>query len=227
MEASNANQSTHVHVDGRDVHMLRGEVTFLYAFVFALKPRVIVEIGSLHGGSARIMAQALIAAGAAPSPKTMFLMDPQPRFTDENRMFLADRATVIAKGSPQGFDGIPELTDSIDFAFVDGDHAEDAVRDDIVCVYSRLRSGGYILCHDAHYHQTKRGIDRAVSETGLIDCGLVSTAAQDNGDLEDGVSVFWGGLRLLRKPDSSAARPLPETKPIGVMAALRRAFGAS
>src|SRR3989304_3581598 len=136
--STDASQATRVHVDQRDVHMLKGEVIFLYALVFALRPRRVVEIGSLHGGSARIMAQAMIDSGVVPTSKTMFLIDPQPRFTEENQKYLADKATVIAKASPQAFDRVPELADSIDFAFVDGDHAEEAVRKDLVCLYNRL-----------------------------------------------------------------------------------------
>jgi len=204
MTGSNADagQATHVHVDQRDVHMLKGEVIFLYALVFALRPRRVVEIGSLHGGSARIIAQAMIDSGVTPTPKSMFLIDPQPRFTEDNRKYLADKATVIAKASPKAFNGVPELASSIDFALVDGDHAEEAVRLDLVSLYDRMSAGGYILCHDAHYHQTKRGIDRAVSDTQFIDCGLVSTQAQNDGQFEGGVPVLWGGLRMLKKPGS-------------------------
>jgi predicted O-methyltransferase YrrM len=172
-------------------HLLKAEVLLLYAFVFALRPHRAVEIGSLYGGSARIIAQAMIDAGRPPTPETLFLIDPAPRFTQDNKAFLASKSTMIEQASPQAF---KLLNGAFDFALLDGDHSEEAVRDDIHGLSIYMNVGGYILCHDAFNEQTRRGIDKGIAVTGLIDCGMMATTPQT-----DTSDEMWGGLRVLRR----------------------------
>jgi hypothetical protein len=55
----------------------------------------------------------------------------------------------------------------------------------------------YLLFHDANYPDVKRAIDECVSaDNQLMDCGLMSvepTVLYENGE-----SVTWAGLRLLK-----------------------------
>jgi len=148
----------------------------------------------LYGGSARIIAHALIDSGISPTPKTLFLIDPCPQFTPQNKAFLADKSSVIKQSSPEAFEIFRAFVNPVNFAFLDGDHSEEAVRDDICGLYEHLNTGAYVLCHDAFNEQTCRGIDKAIAATGLTDCGLVATTPQ-----KDGSEAVWGGLRLLRR----------------------------
>jgi predicted O-methyltransferase YrrM len=54
------------------------------------------------------------------------------------RMTTEDAAPFLERLTPQG----------IDFAFVDGDHAEESVRKDMEIVASRVKSGGFLAAHD-------------------------------------------------------------------------------
>jgi hypothetical protein len=67
--------------DLQHTHLQPQEATLLYAIVHATKPRHVFEVGSFQGGSARIMAQALIDAGQPPTPSTFFMIDPEPRIS--------------------------------------------------------------------------------------------------------------------------------------------------
>ena len=86
--------------DLQHTHLQPQEATLLYALVQATKPRHLFEVGSYQGGSARIIAEALIDAGQPTTPATFFMIDPEPRISPIHAAFLADKATIIAAGSP-------------------------------------------------------------------------------------------------------------------------------
>lgn len=50
---------------------------------------------------------------------------------------------------------------SLDFCFIDADHSEAAVHDDIVCWRSKVRPGGWLGGHD--YNRKFPGVTRAVN----------------------------------------------------------------
>lgn len=195
-----AGQANLVNLERPDVHLTLGEALCLYTLVFANRPRHVFEIGSFQGGSGRIIAQAMTDTGVTPTPKNFFMIDPQPRFTPENEAFLRERGTVIAAPSPQAFQLLPFIDGGFDFAFVDGDHAEEGVYRDLIAVRERVRSGAIVLCHDVFYVPTDRGILRAAKDAGYIDCGLVASIPTETNDVENGYKVAWGGFRMLRKP---------------------------
>lgn len=66
-------------------------------------------------------------------------------------------------------DVVAEFDDeSFDWAFIDANHGEEAVYSDIRAYYSKVRQGGWILCHDYWIDVTAKGIDAAVrDEPGL------------------------------------------------------------
>ena len=185
--------------DLQHTHLQPQEATLLYAIVHATKPRHVFEVGSFQGGSAHIMAQALIDAGQPPTPSTVIMIDPEPRISPIHATFLADKATIIAAGSPDAYQTLPRVTEGFGFAFIDGDHAEAAVHADLVAALPLLAPGAIVLCHDAAYGPTRRGIDSAVLDGGFIDCGDLVSSPVWTDQFEDGERVFWGGLRLLRR----------------------------
>jgi predicted O-methyltransferase YrrM len=185
--------------DLQHTHLQPQEATLLYALVQATKPRHLFEVGSYQGGSARIIAEALIDAGQPTTPTTFFMIDPEPRISPIHAAFLADKATIIAAGSPDAYQTLPRVAEGFTFAFIDGDHAESAVHADLVAALPLLAPGAIVLCHDAAYGPTRRGIDRAVLDGGFIDCGDLVASPVWTDQFEDGERVFWGGLRMLRR----------------------------
>lgn len=180
-------------------HLQPQEATLLYAIVHAAKPRHLFEVGSFQGGSARIIAEALIDAGQPTTPASFFMIDPEPRLAPLHASFLEGRATIIPAGSPAAYRRLPRVEPGFEFAFIDGDHAEDAVLADLVAARPLLAPGAIVLCHDAAYAPTRRGIDRAVGAGGFVDCGDLVASPVWTEDFVDGERVLWGGLRMLRR----------------------------
>lgn len=187
-----------VNLERPDVHMSLGETLILYATVFANRPRHVLEIGTFLGGSARIIAQAMIDTGLPPRPRTFFMIDPMPRLTPENEAFLADKGTLIAAGSPQALELLPYVDGGFDFALVDGDHAEEAVYRDLQAVRQHIAPHAIVLCHDVMYVPTGRGVQRAARDFGYRDCGLIASIPNETDQMEADFKVAWGGLRMLR-----------------------------
>lgn len=69
------------------------------------------------------------------------------------------RATVLATTTREASAVV--LDGSLDFVFIDADHSEAAVRDDIACWQPKVRSGGWLGGHD---YQPRKfpGVVRAV-----------------------------------------------------------------
>ena len=193
-----AEQRNLVNLERPDVHLSVGEALMLYATVLANRPRHVFEIGTFLGGSARIIAQAMIDTGLPPRPRSFFMIDPMPRLTPENEAFLADKGTLIAAGSPQALELLPYVDGGFDFAFVDGDHAEEAVYRDLQAVRHHIAPHAIVLCHDVMYVPTDRGVRRAARDFGYVDCGLIASIPTETDQMEADFKVAWGGLRMLR-----------------------------
>ena len=91
-------------------------------------------------------------------------------------------------------------TGGLIWRFIDGDHAEDAVFNDLVEAYRLLRPNAIVLCHDSYYVPTQRGIVKAAKSAGYLDCGEMVSTPVTTQQVEEGFIVEWGGLRMLRKP---------------------------
>lgn len=186
-------------LDLKDIHQQSQEALILYSTVLAWRPNRIFEVGSFKGGSGKIIAQALVDSGNEVSPRHLFMIDPDPRLTPENAEFLQDKATIIAAPSPAAYQQLPDPNDGFDMAFIDGDHAEDAVYADLMHAHRLLRPGAIVLCHDSYYMPTRRGILRAAHAASYIDCGEMVRDPVTTEQFENGYRVEWGGLRMLRK----------------------------
>jgi predicted O-methyltransferase YrrM len=81
------------------------------------------------------------------------------RVSAEERMKpYKDRVEWIRKPSPQAFD---DVTEPLDFVYIDGDHSYGAVCKDIKASLEHLRTGGLLSGHDAH----RRVVRKAVEDT--------------------------------------------------------------
>lgn len=49
--------------------------------------------------------------------------------------------------------------ESVDMAFIDGDHSEEGIMGDLRAVYPKVKHGGVILCHDCvHGSDARNGL---------------------------------------------------------------------
>ena len=106
--------------------------------------RDVLEVGSAFGFSACAMA----LAGA----KHVTAVDPHTWLNSHGAMVsnlaaagVAGRVTVVRGTSP---DAVAGLAGPFGLAFIDGDHAAEAVTADVEAARKVLASGGVLACHD-------------------------------------------------------------------------------
>jgi predicted O-methyltransferase YrrM len=178
---------------GAEAEMLLPERLALFALVYGVKPRTVLEIGTFRGGSALIMVQAMDANGFG----DLCCVDPQPRIPPAVWSAIVHRATLFEGASPGILGQVATAApDGFDFALIDGDHSYEGALADAEATLPRMAKGGRIVFHDAHFDQVERAIDDFVARhPDISDAGLVSVEA--NPVPGEGV---WGGLRLLVLP---------------------------
>jgi predicted O-methyltransferase YrrM len=175
---------------GSRILMLAPEREFLSAFIYSVAPKRVLEIGTHQGGSAAVIVTSMNRLNSG----VLTCIDPDPLIAKDLWQFLCRRTTLIKDRSPGAIPLVSEEGDKFDIIFIDGDHTFDGVCADIDGALPVLRSGGYILFHDAHFPDVERAINKKLAQSSnLIDCGLVST-----GYTTDEAGNRWGGLRLLR-----------------------------
>lgn len=68
-----------------------------------------------------------------------------------------DRAVFVRKKSVDAVDDVP---DGLDFVYIDGNHAYDYVKEDMLCWYPKIRNGGVLGGHDLQH----QGVTHALVE---------------------------------------------------------------
>jgi predicted O-methyltransferase YrrM len=133
------------------------EIAALYRAVCALKPRIVLEIGTCHGGSLYLWCQ------AADSEATIVSVDlPGGKFgggyhasrekfytlfakrNQKLHLLREDSHTESSLAKVKGFLG----GGLVDFLFIDGDHGYTGVKKDYELYSPLVRSGGLIGFHD-------------------------------------------------------------------------------
>jgi predicted O-methyltransferase YrrM len=174
------------------------ERLLLYTLTFCLRPARYLEIGTLHGGSALVVAAAMDAIG---SEGRMICVDLHPQIAPEHLSRLEKRATLLEGRSP---DVLPlaEKTAGgrFDLAFIDGDHTYQGALADataVVSVMSEPRS--YLVFHDAFNPDVNRALDEFVAgrQDALIDFGILTREVSWSGE-DPGAQTPWGGLRVMQ-----------------------------
>jgi predicted O-methyltransferase YrrM len=160
----------------------------IYSLVFSMEAERVLEIGTLHGGSAQIICAAMDDVGRG----SLVCVDPNPDIWIEWES-VAHRATMLKGYSPAVLPKAREIAGGdFDLAYIDGGHAYDEVRADVLGVLPFMRPDSYMLFHDAHHPPVREALDDLVMSTvGITDCGLISRFKSE----ADGHD--WGGLRLL------------------------------
>jgi predicted O-methyltransferase YrrM len=175
------------------------ERLLLYSLTFCLRPVRYLEIGTLHGGSALIVAAAMDAIG---TEGRMICVDLHPQIAPEHLSRLEKRATFLEGRSP---DVLPlaEKTAGgrFDLAFIDGDHTYSgalADADAVISVMSEPRA--YVVFHDAFNPDVQRALDDFVAghQARLIDFGILTREVSWTRGEDSDAQTPWGGLRVMQ-----------------------------
>ena len=178
----------------------RPEVLRLLGIVAALKPRSVIEIGTLHGGSLLMWARA-----AAPDA-TLVSIDLPPWEADDPAE-RSKRCAIERLGSRRqrvhavrGHSHEAAVREqacrhlngqAVDFLFLDGDHSYDGVRGDFAGYAELVRPGGIVALHDIHPHSRGWGgeVPRFWNEIRerYRHTELIANPAQDG----YGIGVLW------------------------------------
>lgn len=126
--------------------------------------KVVLEVGTYKGFGAILMAQAGATVWAADWHRGDADLGPRDTlcawWTNVRRHHVEDQVVGLVGRASQV---LPMLRyASFDLAFIDGDHAYEAVREDIENVLPLLRTGGVLAFHD--YSPTWPGVRQAVDE---------------------------------------------------------------
>jgi len=125
--------------------------------VRSIKPEVCVEIGSAHGHSTCLIGLALKLnlkgrLWAVDPHDLNYWNDDHPENTYEllhrnlRRVGVSDQVVIVRKRTDEA---APDLPAAIDFAFVDGDHSYEGVKQDWLLLCPRMREFGVVVFHDA------------------------------------------------------------------------------
>jgi len=174
--------------------MSTSERLVLFALIRGLRPQTVLEIGSRHGGSASIIASAMMDVNHKENT-TIVGVDPGPDITvPASKMF--DKFKLVVQPSPEGLaQARAEAGHQFDFALIDGLHIYTQVKADFAGVLPHMKDESYILFHDAFHPGIARAIAEAIeADARLIDCGYICNKA----GITPEHPVALGGFRLIR-----------------------------
>lgn len=177
--------------------MTRAERLLLYTLVFTLRPLRYLEIGTLHGGSALMVAAAMDALN---SHGRLVCVDPNPKIEPENWQRIEHRATLLNGYSPAILpQAQAEAGGPFDFVLIDGDHSAKGVLRDARGVLPHVANGAYLLFHDSFNPDVAQGLAKFAAEqaAALVDFGSLTREATFLAD-DKGNQTRWGGLRMMQ-----------------------------
>ena len=204
------------------VWMTRAERLLVFTMTFTLRPARYLEIGTLRGGSALLVAAAM---DALQTDGRLVCLDPEPQIAPADWDRLKHRTTLLRGFSP---DALPEASrlagGSFDLVLIDGDHTAAGVVRDATGVLPFLGPGAHVLFHDCFNPDVARGIDEFVGEHArrLRDFGAMTREISCE-RAPDGTKVVWGGLRMvIVDPTPAPAVHLLRAALLGVEEVVRR-----
>ncbi|MBK8987156.1 MAG: class I SAM-dependent methyltransferase [Chloroflexi bacterium] len=179
------------------VSMSRAERLLLYTLVFTLRPTYCLEIGTLYGGSALIMAAAM---ESLQNNGRIFCVDPEPQINPEHWRRLEPRTTLLKGRSPEILPTARAVAGApFDFALIDGDHDYYNCFYDAEALLPLVSDGAYLLFHDCFNPLVNRAIDDFGRKYAgqILDIGPMTREITSE-LLPTGESVPWGGMRLVQ-----------------------------
>jgi predicted O-methyltransferase YrrM len=144
-----------------DIQVNKNEGRMLHALA-RQAPENVLEVGSLHGGSAVLMA----LAGAL----RLTLIEPHPRpllLESLARHNLLENVQILPYPDSQVW---PHWKSQISFLFLDHDHRFLPVRNSLVGRRRHLRAGAAIAIHDySSVDEVRFGVDELAPELAIVD----------------------------------------------------------
>lgn len=140
------------------------EIETAYNIVKASKPRKIVEIGCLYGGT---LAYWLRCLEEGYNNAVVIGIDPE---IDKVRDYVSDQRLVLVKASSHSDVALNKVMsyDPIDVLFIDGDHSYEGAKRDFMRYGTFVRPGGIILLHDIATFREEVGVPKLWEEIKLI-----------------------------------------------------------
>ena len=184
---------------------------FLTAFVSILAPPRVVEIGTLGGFSAAIIAATLRRQhgeeGAAridtiDNSATCLIDETRPTGFEINESF-SELASVIRLHIPHDSSIVSELAerDELEFVFIDADHRHPMPLLDLLRLAPYMKPGGWILLHD-----TRLGtMGREASKNGQISRWVAAYGAEWLFDYWPFRKISGGNIGAIQLPDDKSA----------------------
>lgn len=165
------------------------EGRILYALIRALKPELVVEIGTNVGCSASHMASALKMNGTG---KLMTFdtcssiaippnRDGVSQVFRQGQLIPVDLMPYVELVNADGIDYLNKYIADVDFIFEDGAHSFEGTRDAWIAGLAKLNPGGLIISHDAAHFLVGENIQKGIAAAGVVpniyevqpsDCGL-------------------------------------------------------
>ncbi len=131
------------------------EIETVYPLVKALKPRRILEIGSLYGGTLVYWLKCLTKG----DDTNVVAIDPE---IDKVRDYLSDPRLVLVNSSSHNESAINKALSyaPFDALFIDGDHSYEGAKRDFDTYGDMVREGGLILLHDIATFRPEVGVPK-------------------------------------------------------------------
>lgn len=187
--------AVHTLIAAAPVWMTPAERWLLFTLAFTLRPERYLEIGTLHGGSALLVAAAMDNVG---SDGRLVCLDPEPKIAPEHWARLQHRAKLLRGLSPHALPEARSLAGGLfDLILIDGDHTGAGVLRDATGVLTVAAPGAYLLFHDCFNPDVASGIDAFMrdNQARVRDLGPLTREITHEADQAGGQAV-WGGLRL-------------------------------
>lgn len=154
------------------VQVRPSEMELIYNHCFEFKNPIIVEVGSAHGASSTILAEA-----AQELKGSLYCIDsfPEDYYGQEkfgeygyqafkkNVLDKYGKLVTFIRGTSSDVKDA-QFGGAIDILFIDGDHSYQGVRNDLRILIPKLRSGGYVAFHDYNNNAAFPGVKKAADE---------------------------------------------------------------
>lgn len=164
-----------IYAEARRYLMMDNHLSKIFCFV---------DIGTAKGFSALCMAHAIADAGAVGKVLSYDVIDPDSREPRNAPTDLLDEiptaVELVAGFRPQrvpvllfGANHRPTHEHRINFAFIDGKHSHESVKNDAGAIMARQQRGDVIIFDDLQIE----GVARAVAEIGMLGLGRYEVEA--------------------------------------------------
>jgi hypothetical protein len=172
--------------------MMPGERAALEGVLSELEPALSIEIGTYRGGS-------LVPISAHSQVVHAFDRERRPELTTERFPNVTFHVGDSHELLPRALEHFSETGQSVDFAFVDGDHTAPGARQDVEDLLSSPSvDRAVILLHDTLNERVRAGLEEidyaSFPKVTFVDLDFVPGLVRSEGALKDD---FWSGLGLI------------------------------